>query len=153
MIKFGINCVMLAALTYFSIMLFMRLPILPISPKLWAGKYFELQTVMAMDFVYTILLWAIFGAAIAFCMLALKPKMIILYGSTSAITFIVTMNSWYLYMDGNTYGYLRETVLILTIPYLYSVYVRTGRRRQNLSLKAAASQPGTSGTLRDPAAP
>ena len=119
MFKVGINCLVVAALTYFGIMVFLRLPIFPISPNLWAGKYFEIQTVMALHFAYTILLWAVFGAVIAFGMLALKPKRIVLYGLASAITFIVTMNSWYLYVDGNTYGYLREIVYVLTIPYLY----------------------------------
>ena len=152
MIKVGINSLVVAALTYGGIMLFLRFPIFPISPKLWAGKYFEIPTVMAMNFVYTICLWAILGAMIALVMLALRPKRIVVYGFASAVTFMVTMNSWYFYVVGNTYSLLLETVLVLTIPYLYSVYVRLARKRHNLSLKAVASLPVTFGTLRGPKA-
>lgn len=136
MIKVGINSLVVAALTYGGIMLFLQFPILPISPKLWAGRYFEIETVMAMNFVYTICVWAIFGAVIALGMLVLKPRRIVLYGLASAVTFMVTMSSWYLYVVGNTYGYLLEIVLVLTLPYLYSVYVRLARKRHNLALKS-----------------
>ena len=141
-IKLGSNCLIVTALTYSSIMFLFWLPIFQFSPTLWAGKYFDIPTVMAIFFVYTIMMWAIIGALIALCMLVLNPKMIVLYGLVSGVTFIFVMNSWDLLLDGNTYGYLRELVLLLTIPYLYSVYVRVVRRRHDLSRHSTREDAG-----------
>ncbi len=134
-LRLGINCLLVAALTFAGTMVSLLLPIFPFDPTRWAGQYFDPLTVMGMWFIYTIIFWAVLGALIAWCMLALKPRMIFLYGLASAITFVITSRSWYFVIDGHTYAYLRELVLVLTIPYLYWVFARIAKRRHNKSFK------------------
>lgn len=118
-IKLAVNCLIVAGFTFMGIMAMLQLPILPIDPRLWAGENFDRSTAMGLSFVYTVLLNAIPAALIAWAMLALKPKKLVLYGLVSAMTFIISMQSWSLVIDGNTYGYVRELMLVLTIPLLY----------------------------------
>ena len=122
-IKFAVNCLIVAGFTFMGIMAMLQMPILPFDPRLWAGEYLDRTTAMGLSFVYTVLLNAIPAALIAWAMLALKPRKLVLYGSVSAMTFIVTMQSWTLVIDGNTYGYVRELALVLTIPLLYWAFV------------------------------
>jgi hypothetical protein len=140
-LRLGINCLVVAALTFAGIMAMLWLPIFPFDPRLWAGQYFESLTVTGMWFVYSVLLWAVPGALIAFCMLALKPRMIFLYGLASAITFIVTSQSWYFIIDENAFGYLRELIFVLTIPWLYWIFVRVARQMSITELPLAVVDP------------
>ncbi len=41
-------------------------------------------------------------------MLVLRPRGVFLYGLISALTFIVTMQSWHLVLEWNSYAVLRE---------------------------------------------
>jgi len=141
-VRLGMNCLVVAALTFAGIRAMLLLPVFPFAPTRWTGQYFGTQTVMSLWFIYTIALWAALAALIALLMLALKPRMIVPYGLASAVTFVVTMQSWALVIDGNVYGSLRELIFVLTVPYLYWVFARIARRRHNTSFNPAAGDAG-----------
>ena len=142
-VKLGVNCLVVAGLTLAGIFLFARLPRFTLAPLQWAGQHFDQPTAMALWFIYTVLLWAVLGAVIAWAMLLLKPRKVGLYGFTSAVTFIVTSQTWSLVVSGNTYGYVRELVFVLTIPALYWVFVRLTRKTPG---KASRPDVGPAGT-------
>jgi len=104
---------------------------------------------MSLSFIYTILWWAIIGGLVAFVMLVLKPRRVVLYGAVSAAAFIVTLNSWHLVVNGNVYASLRELVLVLTIPYLYWVFVLLVEKRSNLSTLDGAETTGNTKSSAD----
>ncbi len=140
--KLGVNCILVAGLTLIGIFTFVYLPQFILEPLQWAGKHFDVPIAMAFGFIYTVLVWASLAGVVAWSMLILKPRNPVLYGLASAATFIVTGQSWYLVIHGNAYGYLRELVLVLTIPSLYWVFVRMVRKRHNKSLNTDAGSAG-----------
>ena len=133
-VKLAINCLVVAGLTLAAIFLFARLPRFTLAPLQWAGKNFDEPTALVFWFVYTVLVWAVLGAVVAWAMLLLEPRKVALYGLASAVTFIVTSQSWSLVAPGNAHAYFRELVFVLTIPALYWIFVRLRRRRHNTSL-------------------
>jgi uncharacterized membrane protein len=130
-VKLGINCLVAAALTLAGILLFARLPRITLEPLQWAGRHFDQPTAMAFWFVYTASLWAVLGAVIAWGMMFLEPRKAALYGCASAVTFIVTLQSWSLAQSGNAWALAHEFVFVFTIPTLYWVFVRLRRRGRN----------------------
>lgn len=140
-LKMTLNGVVVVALTYAGILLMLQLPGSVLSPVQWVGERADPAASLAFLFAYTILSWAVIGAGIAGCMLLLKPRLIFLYGLISAATFVVTLKSWSLVLDGNAYGYLRELVFILTIPYLYWIFVRMANRRARRAEGAVQEAP------------
>lgn len=138
-VKVGINCLAVVGLTLAGILLFARLPQFTLEPLLWAGQNFDEPAAMAFWFVYTVLVWAVLGAVIAWAMLLLEPRKVALYGFASVVTFIVTSQSWSL---DSSYAYVREFVFILTIPTLYWIFVRLRRNGLSRSSNPHASQAG-----------
>lgn len=133
-VRLGINCLVVAGLTLAGIFLFARLPRFTLQPLQWAGQNFDEPMAMVFWFVYTVLVWAVLGAVVAWAMLLLEPRKVALYGLASAVTFIVTSQSWSLVHAGNAHVYVRELVFALTIPALYGVFVRLRRHSHNTSL-------------------
>ena len=86
-VKLGINCLVVAGLTLAGIFLFARLPRFTLAPLQWAGKNFDEPTALVFWFVYTVLVWAVLGAVVAWAMLLLEPRKVALYGLASAVTF------------------------------------------------------------------
>lgn len=125
-----LNGLVVAALTFAGVMAVLMLPTPIASPARWAGQYFEGSTVLVMSFLYNVLVWGVIGALIAAMMQVLQPRIFVLYGLISAVTFIVTMQSWHLVLEWNSYAVLREVVFVLTIPMLYFMFARLASRRR-----------------------
>lgn len=128
-IKFGINCILVAGLTIAGILVFASLPQFTLEPIQWAGQQFDRPTAMAFWFGYTTLIWAVLAAVIALCMLFLKPGNVVLYGLVSAATFIAFSQPWFLASHGYVIAFVRELILVLTIPLLYWMFAHLAGRR------------------------
>lgn len=128
-IKLGINCILVAGLTLAGIFAFASLPEFTLEPIQWAGEQFDRPIAVAFWFGYTVLNWAVLAAVIALCMLFLKPGNVVLYGLVSAATFIAFSQPWSLISQGYVTAFLREVVLVLTIPLLYWVFAYLAGRR------------------------
>lgn len=142
-VKLGINCLVVGGLTLAGIVLFARLPRFTLEPLQWVGQHVDRPATMVFWFVYTVLLWTVLGAVIAWAMMLLEPRKVVLYGSASAVTFIITSQSWSLIQPGNAYPAFRELVFVLTIPVLYAVFVRLTRRRHDASRNGRAGSART----------
>jgi len=130
--RLAINCLVVAGLTLAGFYAMLFLPrFLVVDPLQWVDQYFNRPATMAFWFVYTVLTWAVFGAVIAWCMLFLKPRKVVLYGVASAAIYIVNAQSWYLVLHGSAFAYTRELVFIVTIPLLYWMFVRLAQWKQN----------------------
>lgn len=128
-LRLTFNAAVVAALTFAGIMAMLQAPTGPLAPTRWAGEYFEPPVVRVLWFAYTVLLWALPAAAVAACMLILKPRRVALYGLVSAVTFVVTLRSWQLLAEGDAFILLREAAFALTIPAFYAWAVRWCERR------------------------
>ena len=133
-----------AALIVFGITVVLQLSPLPSALNVWLTEHLGRSAALIVLFLYPVAIWAMCGATISMILLVLKPRNVVLYGVISAVTFIVTMRSWDLVLEGNFYGSIREIVFILTVPYLYWLVVRMARRRHNMSLNTDASDAGAS---------
>ncbi len=139
-IKLVFNCLIVAAATLAGLSAFVSLPAFTLEPLQWVGRHFERPVTTAFWHVYTFLLWVPIAALIAWCMLILRPRNVVLYGLASVTTFIIVGQSWSL---GNAYGQLRELVLALAIPTLYWLLVRLVGKRHNGSLNRGAGSAGS----------
>jgi len=130
-VKLGINCLVVTGLTVTGILAFAQLPEFTLIPLQWAGQTFEEPFNSVFWFVYTVLVWAVVASLVAWCMLYLKPGNVVLYGLVSAAAFIVASQSWTL--ASHAFGYVRELVLVLTIPLLYWAFVHQAGKRYGKS--------------------
>lgn len=127
--KLLINCFLVAGLTAAGLFVYLSLPQFTLEPLQWAGQNFDRPMALAFWFVYTASIWAVIAAVMAWIMLYLKPGHVVLFGLVSAATFIVLSQSWSLVSEGNAYAYVREIVLVLTLPVLYCLFVRIAHRK------------------------
>lgn len=139
-VKLGVNCLIVAGLTLVGLFAYVSLPQFTLEPLQWAGERFDRPATGAFWFVYTALVWALFGTIVAWGMLFLKPRRVILYGCASAVAFVVGAQSWTLQAYGM--AYLREVIFGLTIPLIYAAFVSLARRRRTTSSTSAEGSAG-----------
>jgi hypothetical protein len=135
--KLAVNCVLVGSLTFAGLILYVNLPQFSLEPLRWAG-HFDRPIALTILFIYTVLVWAVLASVVAWCMLMLKPRNVLLYGLASVATFIVVGQSWSV---GNAFAYSPELILALTIPGLYWAFVHMAGRKR----KKSDSDPGTAG--------
>jgi hypothetical protein len=140
--KLAINSLVVASLTLGAVFLFANLPQSTLEPLQWAGRHFTRPAALALWFLYTMMIWAVLGALVAWAMLLLKPRTVALYGFVSAATFIAMSQSWSLVQPGNTSVYVRELVFVLTIPTWYWLFARMARTRDHPSSDPDAGHAG-----------
>jgi len=135
--KLAVNCILVGSLTFAGLILYVNLPQFSLEPLRWAGQ-FDRPIALTILFIYTVLVWAVLATVVAWCMLMLKPRNVLLYGLASVATFIVVGQSWSV---GNAFAYSPELILALTIPGLYWAFVHMAGRKR----KKSDSDPGTAG--------
>lgn len=133
-LKLLTNCSAVAGLTFLGLMAFASLPQFTLKPLQWAGNHLDQAGTMTFWFVWTVLIWAVVASIIAWIMLSLKPRNIILYGLVSAATFVMTSQSWNIVLQKNTIGSFRELVLMITIPFIYWLLVQWTENGQDQTL-------------------
>lgn len=140
-VKLGINCIVAAGLTIACILVFASLPEFTLEPLKWAGREFARPTSMAFWFGYTVLLWSVLAGIVAWCMLALKPRKVVLYGCVSAAAFVIVSRPWLLVPQSIATAYLRELVLVLAVPLLYWAFAHLAGKTDNDSSTTSGGAP------------
>ena len=132
-IKLGANCIFVAILTIGGVLAFVSLPEFTFKPMYWATEQFGRAGYQAFYFIQSVFWWALIGIVVAFIMLLLKPRRVILYGAASAAAFVLFGQSWSL--EADTIWYVRELIFVATIPFLYWLFVYIRRKRHNKSFR------------------
>ena len=135
-IKLAVNCVFVAVITIGGVLAFVALPEFTLKPMHWATDQFGHTAGVVAYFLQSFFWWVLIGGVIAFVMLFLKPRRVLLYGLVSVAAFILFGQFWSL--DTQVIWYVREVILAATIPLLYWLFVHMGGKRYNKTSKGDA---------------
>ncbi len=137
-----VNCLITAALWFGSVWLNVRVDGWLFRDAggalFFFREHYSNDTYMFAVWVYDAFRYLVYGAIVAFLMLLLKPRRIVLYGVASIAPQVWLFGSITVILNESIYHSSLALISLITIPILYWIFSRISENRHNKSLNTDA---------------